>query len=207
MIPTTHPISPLIILKSATTSSASELQELEKVFDHYNSQFLPNLLSKISPDVKATFFAGSEQIFGPDTEILSIEILDDSILFHIKSSQLEKKQLVEGTILFSGAKELLGNLDGSPMTQDYILESTENRIVYDFYFDAKILPSGEVEHSIDVYSFSEEPEDIEDNDMDDVEMLHLQFKFKGISVDLTPYASIEDENDEGPYEDMAPPLS
>lgn len=192
MLKTTNTITPEIVFLSAVTSSVTELNRLEKIFTHYNNNILPKTIEQIHPEVNTIFFNGDTAISLPETEILGFEIVDDSIILDIKSVKYnphdELLTEVNGKLLFTGVKDFQSEFEGSPTTLDYLQEIILNRMIFDAYFDVKVLADGTVEHLIDIYSFNEEniennPE-YEDVDLDDIETLHIQFKFTGFSSDL-----------------------
>lgn len=192
MLKTTNTITPEIVFLSAVTSSVTELGKLEQIFNHYNINILPKTIEQVHPEVNNIFFNGDTAISLPETEILGFEIVDDSIIFDIKSVRYnpdnELLTDINGKLLFTGTKDFQAEFEGSPSTLDYLQEIILNRMIFDAYFDVKVLPDGTVEHLIDIYSFNEENiennPDYEDVDLDDIETLHIQFKFTGFSSDL-----------------------
>lgn len=199
MIKTTNPITPDIVFLSVTTSSVTELNRLETIYDNYNNHFLPKILDKVHPEVHEVFFKSETLISVPETEVTEMEVVDDSLLLKIKTvrynSETDNLTNLEGTMLFTGVKDLQAEFEGSPTTLDYLVDIIQNRILYDVFFDIKTLADGTVEHLIDIYSFNEEnyENDEDDPDLDDIETLHIQFKFTGFSFNAEIVQSPEDE--------------
>lgn len=186
MIKTTHPISSDFIKEAATCNSDSKIADLAKVFDYYNNELLPKLLTQLPESVKSSFFEGDEQISCPDTVIVEYEKDEDSVLFNIDTIQYQMNQKSTGKILFTGVEDFKAEFDGSPVTQDYLESIIKNRMIYDVFFD-KI---NDELFILDIYSFNEE--EFEDGeDLDDVEILHIQFKFKSFSADLEKVADLD----------------